>query len=145
MPSIVISYASLFIASFLASSFLPMTSDGIVVYLSLKGYELNSIALVAALGSYFGFCSIYLISYYGREVLIDKILKINRRKLEKAKRFFEKYGSIALLFSWFPFVGESFVVIGGILRMNFIIFSFYAFTGTFLRFLIVAYSTMKLS
>ncbi len=145
MISIITSYISLFIASFLASSFLPMTSEGVVIYLSLKGYELNSIALVAALGSYLGFCSIYFISYYGREVLIDKFIKIKKAKIEKAKRFFEKYGAITLLFAWFPFIGEGFVVIGGILRMNFLVFSFYAFIGTFLRFLVVAYLTVRLS
>ncbi len=144
MLSAITSYVSLFIASFLASSFLPMTSESVVVYLALKGYELNSIALVAALGSYLGFCSIYFISYYGREVLIDKFIRIKKSKTEKAKRFFEKYGAITLLFAWFPFFGEGFVVIGGILRMNFIVFSFYAFIGTLLRFLIVAYLAAKL-
>jgi len=142
---VITSYVGLFVASFLASSFLPMTSEGVVIYLSLKGYELNSIALIAALGSYLGFCSIYLIGYYGREVLIDRFIKINKPKVEKARCFFEKYGSVTLLFAWFPFVGEGFVVIGGILRMNFFVFSFYAFIGTFLRFLVVAYLAIKLS
>lgn len=145
MLSVMASYLSLFVVSFLASSFFPMASEGVVIYLSLKGYELNSIALVAALGSYLGFCSIYLISYYGREILIGKFIKINKSKIEKAKRFFEKFGSVTLLFAWFPFLGEGFVVIGGVLKMNFFIFSFYAFTGTFLRFLIVAYFAMRLS
>ena len=132
-------YSGLFVSSFLSSSFFPMTSDGVVVYMVLKGFDAVSVVLVASFGSYLGFCSIYLVSYFGRQILLDKIVKIRKNKMEKAEKFFKRYGSPALFFAWFPFIGEAFVAVAGILKVNFLIFSLLSYTGTLLRFAVIAY------
>lgn len=139
MISNIAAYAGLFISSFLSSSFLPMTSDGVVVYMVLKDFDMIAIVLVASVGSYLGFCSIYLVSYFGRQMLLDKIVKIKKSKMEKAEKFFEKYGSPALFFAWLPFIGEAFVALAGILKVNFLVFSVLAYVGTLLRFAVIAY------
>lgn len=139
MLSIFASYLGLFVASFLSSSFFPMTSDGAVVYMVLKGFDMAMVIFVASFGSYLGFCSIYLVGYFGRQVLLNKIAKIKKSKMEKAENFFQKYGSPALFFAWLPFIGEAFVAVAGIFRVNFLIFSLFVCSGTFLRFVVVAY------
>jgi membrane protein YqaA with SNARE-associated domain len=116
-----------------------MTSDGVVIYLVLKGFDALTVVLVASLGSYSGFCSIYLVSYFGREVLLDRVVKIKKSKMEKAEKFFKKYGSLALFFAWLPFIGEAFVAIAGIFKVNFLVFSIMTYVGTLLRFAVIAY------
>lgn len=132
-------YLGLFVASFLSSSFFPMTSDGVVVYMILRHFDMATVVLVASFGSYLGFCSIYLVSYFGREVLLGRIVKIKKNKMEKAEKFFNKYGSPALFFAWFPFFGEAFVAISGILKVNFLVFSLLTFIGTLSRFAVIAF------
>ncbi len=137
-------FSGLFVSAFLSSSFFPGYPDVIVAYMVMKGYDLMFIILLASVGSYLGFCSIYLISFLGRELIIEKIIKIDKNKIIKAEKLFKKYGSFLFLFAWVPLIGESFVIAGGILRANFYIFSIYAFLGTFLRFVLVAYFAVSL-
>lgn len=134
----IIAYIGLFISSFLSSSFLPMTSDGVVIYMVLKGYYVPQIILVSSLGSYFGFCSIYLAGYFGRNVFLDKVVKINKGKMEKAEKIFKKYGFWILFFAWLPIIGEAFVALAGILRVSFPVFSALTFLGAVFRFTMIA-------
>ncbi|MCD4842950.1 MAG: VTT domain-containing protein [Methanosarcinales archaeon] len=110
-----------------------------VTYLITKDYNGGAVVIIATLGNCLGACTTYLLGWYGREKYIEKYLRINPNKLEKSERLFKKYGSPVLLLSWFPVVGDGLVAIGGVLKLNFLIFSIYVFIGKFVRYLFVAY------
>jgi membrane protein YqaA with SNARE-associated domain len=94
---------------------------------------------VASAGNYLGSCTTYYIGLKGRG-LVEKYLGFDKKEIEKAEKLFLKYGSFVLLFTWLPFIGDAITVVSGILRFKFWIFSILAFTGKFIRYLIVAYS-----
>ena len=133
-------YIGLFLASLLASTILPFGSEGILIYLVQKGFNIPALVLVASAGNFLGACTSYYIGFKGR-ILVEKYLKFNPAELDKAERFFTRYGYYVLLFTWLPFIGDAITVAGGLLRLDFRIFLLFVFTGKFLRYLAVAYFT----
>lgn len=131
-------YVGLFIASFLASTILPFGSEGILLFLVYEKFNIPALVLVASAGNYFGACTTYYIGLKGRS-FAQKHLSIDPGNLEKAEKYFSKYGAVVLLFTWLPIIGDVFTVFGGLLRVKFWIFSVLVFTGKFLRYLAVAY------
>ncbi len=131
-------YTGLFLASFLASTILPFGSEGIVVILIYMGFNVPAVVLVASTGNFLGACTSYYIGLKGRGY-IEKYLRIRPDEIKKAETYFSKYGSYVLLFTWVPIIGDALTVAGGLLRLRFLIFSIFVFTGKFLRYLAVAY------
>jgi membrane protein YqaA with SNARE-associated domain len=131
-------YQGLFIASFLASTILPFGSEGILIYLVQKKFNIPALVLIASLGNFLGACTTYYIGFKGR-ILVVKYLRFDPKELDKAEKIFTKYGSFVLLFTWLPFIGDAITVVGGLLQMNFKIFSVLVFTGKLLRYVAVAY------
>lgn len=70
---------------------------------------------------------------------MEKYLRFDQRELEKAEKYFSKYGSYVLLFTWVPLIGDAITVTGGLLRLKFMTFAVLVFVGKFLRYLAVAY------
>ncbi len=131
-------YFGLFLASFLASTILPFGSEGILVYLISQGFDLSAVVIVASVGNFLGACTSYYIGLKGRG-LVEKYLNIDSKDIEKSEKYFSKYGSYVLLFTWLPLIGDAFTVVSGLLRLKFWVFSVLVFTGKFLRYLAVAY------
>lgn len=131
-------YTGLFIASFLASTVIPFGSEGLVVLLISQRFNLLAVVLVASVGNFFGACTSYYIGLKGRD-FVERYLRINATDIEKAERYFSRYGSFVLLFTWVPLIGDVITVTGGLLRLRFIVFAVLVFTGKFLRYLAVAY------
>lgn len=131
-------YSGLFLASFLASTIVPFGSEGILVYLIYQKFNLIAVVVTASVGNFLGACTSYYIGLKGRGFAM-KYLRIDSREIENAERYFTKYGSYLLLFTWLPFIGDAFVVASGLLRLKFWRFSVLVFTGKFLRYLAVAY------
>jgi len=132
-------YCSLFFTSFLASTIIPLGSEGVVVYMITKGHSIVSVVVIASIGNYLGACTTYIFGYIGRQNALEKYLKINPVDFARAEKLFTKYGSPVLLFTWLPIVGDALAAIGGIFKLNFFLFSIYVFTGKFIRYLVVAY------
>lgn len=130
-------YFGLFLASFLASTLLPFGSEGIVVYLISLKFNFLMVVMVASIGNFLGSCTTYYIGLKGREYI--KYLRIEPHDIEKAEKYFTRYGSFVLLFTWVPLIGDVLTVTGGLLRLRFSIFAVFVFTGKFLRYLAVAY------
>ncbi len=131
-------FSGLFLASFLASTILPFGSEGILVYLVSQGFNLPAVVLVASVGNFLGACTSYYIGLKGRG-LVEKYLGVDFKDIEKSEKYFSKYGSYVLLFTWLPLIGDAFTVVSGLLKLKFWIFSVLVFTGKFLRYLAVAY------
>ncbi len=132
-------YLGLFLASFLASTVLPLGSEGLVILLILRNFNIFSVVLVATVGNYLGACTSYYIGLAGRTQLIEKYLHINATQMEHAQVWFEKYGSWSLLFTWVPVLGDALPVAAGMMKLKFGLFSILVFTGKLLRYGALAY------
>jgi membrane protein YqaA with SNARE-associated domain len=139
VPVSIYTYLSLFITSFLASTVLPMGSEALVVLLIKSDHNFYAVVLLATIGNYLGACTTYYLGLKGRSGVIEKYMSISKKDLEKADKWFTRYGSYALLFTWLPLAGDAITAMGGLLKLDFRIFSFYVFIGKFARYLVLAY------
>jgi membrane protein YqaA with SNARE-associated domain len=129
-------YVGLFVASFLASTLLPFGSEGLLTLLILNNFNLWAVVLVASVGNYLGACTSYYIGLRGRG--LNKYLGVSDGTLKKAEVYFNRFGAVALLFTWLPVVGDAIAVSGGLLRFRFLLFSILVFAGKFARYVVVA-------
>lgn len=136
-------YPVLFLLSFLASTLIPLGSEWLVVAMLLNRHEPLQVVSVATVGNYLGACTSFLIGIYGGPFLIRKILRISDEDQVRAKRFYSRYGSLSLLFSWLPVIGDPLCLLGGVLRISFPRFSLLVFSGKLARYAVVAYLTLK--
>ncbi|MDG6244148.1 MAG: DedA family protein [Methanolobus sp.] len=132
-------YISLFITSFLASTLLPLGSEGLVVLMVLNKFNIYTVVLVASVANFLGACTSYYIGYTGRSLVISKYLGISEGHLKRAEESFRKYGAFSLLFTWLPGIGDAITVAGGILKYRFSYFAILVFAGKLFRYMAVAY------
>ena len=111
------SYLGLFFAAFGAASILPMQSEAVLVAMLLSGsYVTATLLCVATLGNVL--CSV-LNWVLGRSIerfRHHRWFPVSEHKLDKAQRFYLRYGRWSLLLSWVPIIGDPLTVIAGVMR-----------------------------
>lgn len=137
-------YIGLFLSSFLAATLLPFGSEALVVLLIINKFEPVSVVIVATFGNFFGALTTYYIGLIGRRDIIQKYFSISNKKLIKAENGFKKYGKFLLLFTWVPIIGDAITAMGGLMKLDLKIFSFFVFIGKLLRYAFIAYITLKI-
>ena len=132
----------LFLISFLAASVLPIGSEWLLILMIVKGFAVPSTVATASIGNYLGACTTYLLGIWGSDFCRRKILRMNRASLEKADRYYRKYGILSLLLSWLPIIGDPLCFLAGTFRVHFAAFSLLVFIGKFCRYATLAFLTL---
>ena len=135
-------YLGLFLTSFLAATILPFSSEVVLGYLLLNGYNPGLVVTIATLGNVLGSCTNYAIGYWGSVLLVRKVLKISQDEFNKAKRRYNKYGVFSLLFAWVPVFGDPLTVVAGGLKINILVFIILVTIGKLVRYVIVSYMVL---
>lgn len=145
MPELLTEYGllSLFLLSFCASTLLPLGSEWLLVALLLGGSDPSHTVLVATLGNSLGAATCYLLGRWGGDWLIQRLLRIDQRQQQRAERWFNRYGSWALLFSWLPVVGDPLCVVSGTLKTPLLWFGLLVGSGKGLRYISLALLTLQ--
>jgi len=71
----------LFLASFLAATVVPFSSEALLSYLIINGTDPYTAILVASAGNWLGGMSSFGIGYLGKWEWIEKYLRIKREKI----------------------------------------------------------------
>lgn len=136
-------YAALFLASFLAATIVPFSSEAILTGTIVAGYDPIISLLVATLGNWLGGLTSYYIGYLGKIEWIEKYLRIPHHKTEKFKqRIHGKETWIALL-AWLPAVGDLIAVVLGLVKAPFLHVSIGMLIGKLARYSVWGYLTIK--
>jgi len=131
----------LFLASFLAATVVPFSSEAILSYLIVTGTDPYTAVVVATAGNWLGGMSSFAIGFLGKWEWIEKYLRIKREKIEKWHDRLYKRGAVFAFFSWVPGVGDVFAVGLGVLRANIPITALAMLTGKFLRYVVWGWLT----
>lgn len=131
----------LFLASFLAATVVPFSSEALLTFLIINGTDAYTAVLVATAGNWLGGMSSYFIGYLGKWEWIEKYMRIKRETIEKWHKRLYKRGAIFAFLSWLPAVGDIFAVGLGILRSNIFITASAMLAGKFLRYVIWGWLT----
>ncbi len=145
MPELLTEYGllSLFLLSFCASTLLPLGSEWLLVALLLNGSNPVATVAIATLGNSLGALTSYLLGRVGSDWLISRLLRIEQSRQQQAERWFNRYGSWALLFSWLPVIGDPLCLVSGSLKTPLVRFSLLVTTGKFLRYAGVGLITLQ--
>ena len=129
----------LFLASFLAATVVPFSSEALLSLLIASGVDVYTAVLVASAGNWLGGMSSYAIGYLGKWEWIEKYLRINRETIAKWHDRLYKRGAIFAFLSWVPGVGDIFAVTLGLLRTNVWITAVAMLAGKLLRYIVWAW------
>jgi membrane protein YqaA with SNARE-associated domain len=135
------SLLGLFLASFLAATVVPFSSEALLTFLIINGTDPYAAVLVATAGNWLGGMSSFAIGYLGKWEWIEKYLRIKHEAIEKWHNRLYRRGAIFAFFSWVPAVGDIFAVGLGLLRANILITAVAMLAGKFLRYVIWGWLT----
>ncbi len=131
----------LFLASFLAATVVPFSSEALLSFLIVNGTDPYIAVAVASAGNWLGGMTSYAIGYLGKWKWIEKYLRIKRETIEKWHDRLYKRGAVFAFLSWVPAVGDIFAVGLGLLRANIWITAIAMLAGKFLRYVIWGWLT----
>ncbi|MBI9068292.1 MAG: DedA family protein [Salinivirgaceae bacterium] len=136
-------YLALFLASFLAATVVPFSSEAILSGMLLAKYNMVLCVGVATLGNFLGGLTSYYLGYLGREIWIEKYLKVPIEKVERIKAKIKGKEQWIAFFCWLPFVGDIIAIALGFVKMNVLNVSIGMFIGKLIRYLVVALLIME--
>jgi membrane protein YqaA with SNARE-associated domain len=114
----------------------------LLVMMLAGGYDPLSSVAVATVGNYLGAVVTYLIGIGGGRWLIEKVMRVSPPQQERAKQYYRRYGAFSLFFSWLPIVGDPLCLVGGMLRINFGLFTLLVASGKLVRYAVTAWITL---
>ncbi len=137
-------YLGLFLASFLAATVVPFSSEFVLSGVLAAGGDPVISLITATAGNWLGGLTSYWIGWLGKFEWIEKYLRIPRAKLEKAReKVIGKEGWIAF-FSWLPGIGDLIAVLLGLLKTRFWLTAIGMLVGKALRYIVWAFMTLEI-
>ena len=133
-------YAGLFIASFLAATVVPFSSEVVFSALVFGGLDPWICVVVASLGNWLGGMSSYFLGRLGKMEWIEKYLRVKREKIETYRERIQKYGDWFAFFSFLPGIGDIIAVASGFFRCRWWIVAISMLLGKFARYVVWMYA-----
>ena len=110
-------YGGLFAVAFIAATILPMQSEAALAALLLGGsFPPAMLIVVASLGNVLGSVVNWLIGRGINRFRDRPWFPASPAKLDRATKWYRRYGRWSLLLSWMPIVGDPLTVVAGALR-----------------------------
>ncbi|MBT5481843.1 MAG: DedA family protein [Alphaproteobacteria bacterium] len=117
------SYLAVFLSAFVAATLLPAQSEAVLSFYILSAPQtVFALILVATVGNVLGSVVNWVVGFYATRFQNRKWFPATPSQMQRAEKFYRKYGRYSLLLSWVPFIGDPITVIAGVLREP--IFSF---------------------
>lgn len=110
---------ALFIASFLAATLLPFSSEALLAAMALGPWGTLPLLLTASIGNTLGGMTNYGIGRWLPQGRLLHWLRIDAAKGERWKGHVEKYGFWIALLCWLPVVGDPIALALGLFRSPF--------------------------
>ncbi|MBW2100370.1 MAG: DedA family protein [Deltaproteobacteria bacterium] len=136
-------YIGLFVASFLAATILPFSSEFLLGILLLNNCDPYYTITVATFGNVLGSVANYGLGCWGGYLLLRKCLRYSQKDILVAKQRFGKYGTFSLIFAWVPIIGDPLTVAAGLLKINFILFLTLVTVGKLGRYIVLGLSILS--
>jgi len=116
MPDLA-AYLGLFGAAFLAATIFPAQSEAVLAGMLLSDrYSVAALLLVATAGNVLGAVVNWVLGRGIERFRDRRWFPANAAGLERATRWYRRYGRWSLLLSWLPIGGDALTVIAGVLK-----------------------------
>ena len=137
-------YWGMFLAAFLAGSFLPFSSEAVMLALLAAGLQPWPLIAYGTVGNVLGAALNYGVGRMGRLDWIERYFHVSEQSLRRAEKFMSGHGALMGFFSFLPVLGSAISIALGLMRAN-IPLSFLSITvGKLLRYVLLVYSVSAL-
>ena len=132
-------YMGMLLASFLAGSFFPFSSEVVMAALMATGLDPIRLAVYGTIGNVLGSALNYGVGRMGKVEWFEKYLHVKKKDLDKAERFMAGRGAWMGFFAFLPILGSAITILLGLMRAN-VVITFIAITlGKIFRYIILIY------
>ena len=131
-------YLTMFAAAFLAATVVPFASELTLAAAFAAGGAIHWLVAVAALGNTLGAVVNWGLGRFIERFRDRRWFPADGRQLERAQRWFRRYGVWSLLLAWVPVVGDPLTVLAGTMRVRIVPFLILVGTGKTLRYVVLA-------
>jgi membrane protein YqaA with SNARE-associated domain len=136
-------YAGLFAISLIAATILPAQSEAGLVALILSGqYSTLLLVIVASVGNILGSLINWLLGIGIERFRHRRWFPVGEAALDRAQRWYRRYGKWSLLASWLPIVGDPITVVAGVMREPLPVFLLFVTVAKTARYAILAVITL---
>lgn len=134
-------YWGLFIASFLAGTVVPFSSEVVLSALLVMGYDWKFSLFVATIGNFIGGQITYYTGYLGKWTWVEKYFRVSKTKIEKSQQKVSRWGATAATLSFVPGLGNAIVLALGFLKIKPLECAVYMLMGKIVRYILWIYFT----
>ena len=132
-------YVGMFLASLLAGSVFPFSSEAVMAGLLAAGLNPWPLVVYGTIGNVIGSLFNYFIGTFGRLDWIEKYLHVKPDKLDRAQRLMARYGAWIGFFAFLPIIGSAIAIVLGLVRANIWVTLFSFTLGKIFRYLLIIY------
>ena len=132
-------YWGMLMAAFLAGSFIPFSSEAVMVALLGAGLDPWLLVVYGTVGNILGSVVNYSVGRMGRLAWIERYLHVSEHDLQRAQRFMAGRGAWMGFFAFLPVLGSAITILLGLMRANIPITLVSIAAGKFLRYIILVY------
>lgn len=132
-------YLGMLFSAFLAGSFLPFSSEAVMLGLLAAGLDPWGLIIYGTVGNVAGGMFNYGVGRMGRLEWIEKYLHVKRKDLDRAERFMAGHGAWMGFFAFLPILGSAITIALGLMRANIPISLASITAGKMLRYIALVY------
>lgn len=129
----------LFIASFLAATVIPFSSELVFSAMVFGGFDAWSCVFVATIGNWLGGMTCYYLGRLGKMEWLEKYFHIKQDKIDKFSKHIHKHGDWIAFFSFLPGIGDIIAVASGFFRCRWWVVAISMLLGKFARYIVWMY------
>ncbi len=138
-----LAYLGLFFSALAAATIVPMQSEAVLVGLLMADYSPWLLVAVASIGNVLGSILNWLLGRWLERFRDRRWFPASPENLERAQRWYHRYGKWSLLLSWAPIIGDPITVIAGVLREPLRVFVPLVALAKVARYVVVAAATLR--
>ena len=135
-------YWGMLISAFLAGSFIPFSSEAVMLGLLATGLDGGQLVVYGSIGNVLGSMFNYGVGRMGRLDWIEKYLHVSKNDLDKAQRFMAGRGARMGFFAFLPILGSAITILLGLMRANVPISILSITIGKILRYVVLIYGAL---
>ena len=135
-------YWGMLISAFLAGSFIPFSSEAVMLGLLATGLDGGQLVVYGSIGNVLGSMFNYGVGRMGRLDWIEKYLHVSKNDLDKAQRFMAGRGAWMGFFAFLPILGSAITILLGLMRANVPISILSITIGKILRYVVLIYGAL---